>query len=310
MSVELLQTAVEAQIFREALDFGQHGVSQAKGVLAGAGSAALLGLGVYARMKSASGQQDGIASEGRVKFVDQGYIGLRERNRQFYKSIPLYDIMDPQSQIIGYDREYYETLLPGLRLAVVPWRKYKLLNTQSQTMPFKFENTQIENKAGRLHNIAGNFTWGHITGVDGDRQRVEYAFLNDSEKHAAGPVSVEQLIFNGIIAAKHQAELGEQVRSILEPVVADHLQGSKNPVKKALNLFTSVEMAVHDDLLDLGSELRQVKPVVSPHIFGHFAMKNGDGHIGQDRQLELAAVAQIGLSHPGVGFGPAAIIRT
>jgi|GEM_PF-4674478 len=335
MSVEILQSALDPLLLNGVFDRVQDGVhegwSSIKAMGVGAGATAVAGVGIYLRMKSNS-KSEGIVTDGRVRFVDQGWIGLREHNRQFYKSTPIYEpveqsaiqaltqkLVGQKRQPIAWEKEFYELLLPGWMIAPHPWRKYKLLNTQNDNRAFTFhaEDNQVPDKDGRLFNIGGGFTWGHITGVDDNRQRKSYAYLKDGlnittgEARRAGSVSIEQLVFNGIMAGKGTAEtdVGDQIRTIIQPEIYDLLYESKNPAKKARRIFPELKERTNDRLLDLGAELRVVEPVVSPHTFGHLALK-GRLPDEQRKDLELAALHIMGnQNQPQIGFSPAARIN-
>lgn len=339
MSVEILQSALDPLlangVFERVQDGVHEGLSSIKAVGLGAGATAVAGISIYLRMKSNS-KSEGIVTDGRVRFVDQGWIGLREHNRQFYKSTPIYDpfeqIEDPaagsvpiyhlkkRAQPIAWEKEFYELLLPGWMVAPHPWRKYKLLNTQNDNRAFTFraEDNQVPDKNGRLFNIGGGFTWGHITGVDDNRQRKSYAYLKDGfnistgEARKAGPVSVEQLVFNGIMAGKgtKETDVGDQVRTIIQPEIYDLLYESKNPAKKARRIFPELKERTNDRLLDLGAELRVVEPIVSPHTLGHLAIK-GRTPAEQQRDLEVVALHIMGDDNLSqIGFSPAARTNT
>jgi hypothetical protein len=332
MPGELLQIALDPMNMTEVRHFSMEGASHIGGIIAGASGTAIAGIAIYMRMKSNS-KQEGIGKDGRVRFIDQGYIGLRERSRQFYKSTPIYDpfelIEDPEggpvsihdiwnadAEPVDWDKEFYELLKPGLVVAPHPWRKYKLLNTQNDNRAFSFfeRDLQVPDKYGRLYNIGGNFTWGHITGVDEHRQLKHYEYYEDGidirtgEKRRAGPVRVEQLVFNGIMAGKgtKETDVGDQVRTVIEPVIFKLLKGRKNPMKHADKIEPIVKETTHDRLLDLGAELRVLEPIVTPNKLGHLAMNDRSP---QERQRDLELVGAYIVSQEEqsqIGFSPAA----
>jgi hypothetical protein len=349
MSAEIVQHALDPMIMNEAL----HSLSRAKTVAVGSGGAVVAGIALAARMRS--NNQEGIVKDGRARFVDQGWIGLRERNRQFYSLTPVYDpfaqisqpevdpnidiantsgpagkpialssrdkaklafdihdLFDPEAEPMYWEKEYFDLLLPGFMLALHPWRKYKLLNTQNDNRAFVFKDIHVPDNTGRLHNIGGGFTWGHITGVDENRQLRRYEYLNDSVTHRAGPVCVEQLVLNGIMASKGSGatDVGDQIRTLIEPVVYEKLYGAEDPVAKARTLFDDVQRETHDALLDLGSELRVVAPIVSPNIIGHWAIMGADGKPQSQDDLQRARLTLLSQSQQSsVGFTTAAQVE-
>ncbi|MBC7581648.1 hypothetical protein H7097_02135 [Aeromicrobium sp.] len=325
MAAELLTELIVNNSLKDVSEFGMRSASQVKGVAAGAGSAAIVGLGVFMKMKA--GSPEGLSKNGRVRFVDPGWIGMRERNRQFYKSTPIYDpfaqisglksgpvpiqsLFKTDGKPIGWDKEFYDLLLPGFLISPHPWRKYKLLNTQNDNRSFNFntQNVQVPDIKGRLFNLSGAFTWGHITGIDDNRQRKQYEYLKSSDSRPAGPVSVEQLVVNGLMAGKGTGatDVGDQIRTIIEPIIFEQLYESEEPAVEARTLFESVERMSHDRLLDLGAELREVEPIASPHIFGHLAM-HATLSVEQPTYLQLAAMQGMDEGNPaGFGLAPAA----
>jgi hypothetical protein len=239
--------------------FAQHGAAGTKGAVVGVGG--LLATGAAVAFKKHAG--GGGAEHGRVKRVEQGQLGLREHNNKYYKLVPV--IVDGKPVL---EKRFFELMQPGLRIAPVPWFKYKLLNTQNDQVDLDFKDKRVLSKDKRLFDLSGGVTWGHILGFDENRQRIPYEYSNGRS------VSVEQLVFNGIMAAKTQAEVGRQVSSMVEPVIWRSLYGSRDPVEESQGLFELVRRATHDRLLDLGAELRELNLTASPNVLDHF------GHIG------------------------------
>lgn len=244
---------------------GESGVSNVKGVAVGAsgvGAAALM----FALKKQSGGKQEGTVQDGRVRRVESGYLGLREHNNKFYK---LKNIK-VKGQIVRREMRFFDLMEPGLRISPVPWFKYKLVNTQNDAVDLDFKDKRVLSKGGRLFDLSGGIVWGHILGFDENKERIPYKY---SDKR--GEVSVERLVFNAIMAAKSQAEVGKQITSLIEPVIWRKLYGTDDPVKESAGIFGVVKAETHDALLDLGAELRAVNLTVSPNVLDHY------GNIGR-----------------------------
>src|SRR4051812_23280724 len=127
MPGELFMNGELNEAFSGASTFAQHGLAGTKGALLGGGSLLVtVGLGIAAKKKLGAASGGG-GEHGRLKRVEQGELGLREHNNKFYKLKPI----KVDGEIIGQEKKFYELMEPGLRIAPVPWFKYKLLNTQN-----------------------------------------------------------------------------------------------------------------------------------------------------------------------------------
>jgi hypothetical protein len=252
---------------------GEHSVSSAKGFLVGAGSA---GAAALLAVKKHSSGQEGTVKNGRVRRVDQGWIGLRERNNHFYKSIQVGEN--------EWEKEFFKLMVPGLRIAPHPLRKYKLINTQNQ--PLDLERFRVQDKAGRQHDINADIIWGHIRGIDEHGQRIRY-------EHRGQEVSVEQLVLNGIMAAKDEHGVAKQVGSRVGDVLRQTLQDREDVREVATKvLFGELVELCKDDLLDIGVELRALAIPQKEHtVLDHY--KNGAGTSPTTGSLDLPAIEQV-----------------